>query len=152
MEFLILFKIVYGEINAVYLSWRTVKIHLTTAASQKTWRIAGRQKPIIRSLRSAPLKGKPALLVNTVESVQESCQFCCRVNWCYTFPVFWLPTSNPFYYSSFAVYLLAGGVENCRLRRYLIGKFENWAGVFNSLSARVACSSPLLSPEILQVF
>lgn len=151
MVYLILFKIVYGEINAVYLSWRTVKIHLTTAASQKTWRIAGRQKPIIRSLRSAPLKGKPALLVNTVESVQETCQFYCRKLVLY-FSSILATNLQSFLLQFFAVYLLAGGVENCRLRRYLIGKFENWAGVFNSLSARVACSSPLLSPEILQVF
>lgn len=151
MGYLILFKIVYGEINAVYLSRRTVKIHLTTAASQKTWRIAGRQKPIIRSLRSAPLKGKPALLVNTVESVQGTCQFYCRKLVLY-FSSILATNLQSFLLQFFAVYLLAGGVENCRLRRYLIGKFENWAGVFNSLSARVACSSPLLSPEILQVF
>lgn len=151
MKYLILFKIVCGEINAVYLSRRTVKIHLTTAASQKTWRIAGRQKPIIRSLRSAPLKGKPALLVNTVESVQETCQFYCR-NLVLYFSSILASNFKSFLLEFFAVYLLAGGVENCRLRRYLIGKFENWAGGFNSLSARVACSSPLLSPGILQLF
>lgn len=66
-QYLTLHKILYGEINTQYPSRRNDKFHLTTAASQKTWRIAGRQKPIIvRSLRSVPIEGKLALLVNTV--------------------------------------------------------------------------------------